>query len=369
MSTPTRPHKITILGAGNIGSKLWETLCYDRAADLIEVWNHSAKRHDNTQFIAQQLKVDQGIKATLRRHPSPPTSHYKFSYNLPESLKDAEIVVITAGEARKAGMNDRALLTKGNTKIIDDIAKVVKDNRNPNTIYIIATNPVDALTERFRQITGIPAERIIGLGGELDRTRLLQSICLQLGIGEDQIFNAEVVGQHGPTMVPLLDNVEVMYGGKRQKLTEVFAQLDKKQKQGENVGVWPADKPEYAELTVKQRIVNATKQGGDIMTELDGVSDAHAPAIALREMVHQVIDAKTGKKPTPFFCSALRKDAGVYTGGPGQFVMENGRCVHATLPLPQMSEQEKTDFDASVAACNKALTGLPAFEARPGAYL
>jgi malate dehydrogenase len=328
---PKRPHKIAIVGAGNIGKELWKELTERGAADEIVVQNRS-NVWDNEQFKATMIAVDQ---ANLIRHEHKQTSQFKFTNSLTEALDGADIVIVTAGVARKNPKQPRSELLELNCEVIDPIARTARAVA-PNANYIIATNPVDTMTQRFQEESGIAANQIMGLGGELDRARMVQSICNQLKVPPEYVHNAHVIGQHGEGMMPVLSHVEIRKPGEApQKLLDILA-----------------DQPDKL-----REIRDAAIKGGARLVERLKTSDHIAPAAALEVMVNTIIDAKwRGMKTAPLTASTLSEKDGVFIGQPVQ-VGSDG--THKVLPLPKLSYPEQEDWDKSVKACHSALADIP----------
>lgn len=331
-----RPHKIAIIGSGNIGTELWKELTENGAADEIVVHNRSNK-WDNEPFKATQIAVDQ---ANLIRNNHKSTSQFKFTTNIQEALAGAEIVVVTAGVARKDAKQPRSELLQLNCDVIDPIAEAARELA-PNANYIIATNPVDTMAQRFHEQSGIDSDRIIGLSGELDRSRMVQSICNQLKCPPDYVHDANVIGQHGEAMLPVLSNVTIEKPGEPpRKLMDIF----------------PADSTELREIR------EASVKGGARLVERLRTSDHIAPAAALEVMVNTIIAAKwRGEDVKPVFGSALSEKEGVFIGQPVKFGRDGN---HKVLPLPSLNNGEEELWDKSVKACKAALADIPGRRAK-----
>lgn len=331
-SSKARPRKIAIMGMGGIGQELWKELTENGTADQIVVYNRSNK-WDNEHFKGVMIAVDQ---ANLINGNHKKTAQFKFTTNAEEALDGAEIVVIAGGAKRKSKEQPRSELMQENCNFIDPLAQAARD-KAPDATYIIATNPVDTMTQRFQEKSGIAANQILGLSGELDRARMVQSISNQLKIPPDYVENANVAGQHGDAMVPLLSQVMIHYPGQEpKKLTEVLA-----------------DQPEKL-----QEIKDATVGGGArLVARLTTGSDTIAPAAALKYMVNEVIDAKwRGQQADVVYASAMSEKDGVYIGQPVQ-IGADGK--HTVLPLPEMNRGEKEAWDKSVKVSQAALGDLP----------
>jgi len=110
-------------------------------------------------------------------------------------------MIITAGLARKPGMSRDDLLTK-NLGIMKQVAQGVRDNA-PDAIVIVVSNPLDAMVYTFKEISGFPKNRVVGMAGVLDSARLRAFVAWELGVSVEDV-SALVLGGHGDTMVPLV---------------------------------------------------------------------------------------------------------------------------------------------------------------------
>jgi L-lactate dehydrogenase len=174
--------KITIIGAGSVGSTIAYTLANeDIASELVMIDINKEK------VEGEVLDILQG---TCFRSPiSMIAGDYK-------DAKDSDIVIITSGIARKPGQT-RIELTQTNVNILKDITpKIVKEA--PNAIYIIVSNPVDIMTYVFTRISGIPENQIIGSGTLLDTARLRCGLSEHFKVAQNNI-HAYVFGEHGDT--------------------------------------------------------------------------------------------------------------------------------------------------------------------------
>ena len=142
-----RPRKIAIIGGGKIGMELWKELTERATADEVVVWNRSDK-YENDVIRGTMSAVNQ---ANLINNDHKFTSHFRFSTDLETTLQGADIVVVTAGVPRKQGMKRSDLVTSNST-IIDPVAEAASRSA-PDANYIIATNPVDTMTQRFQEKT------------------------------------------------------------------------------------------------------------------------------------------------------------------------------------------------------------------------
>ena len=179
--------RITIIGAGRVGSTLTQRIAEKNLADVVLL--------DIVEGMPQGLALDlieaRGIELHNRQIIG--TNNYA-------DTSGSQIVVITAGIPRKPGMSRDDLL-KTNAKIVVEAAKKAIAY-SPNAIFIIVTNPLDVMTYLAWQATGLPRDRIMGMAGVLDSARFETFIALELGVLPADV-KAMVLGSHGDLMVPL----------------------------------------------------------------------------------------------------------------------------------------------------------------------
>lgn len=174
--------KITIIGAGSVGSTIAYTLSnQDIASEIVLIDINKEKVTGEVMDIAQ---------GTCFRDPiSIVAGEYK-------DAKDSDIVIITSGIARKPGQT-RIELTQTNVNILKSITpEIVK--AAPKALYVIVSNPVDIMTYVFTKISGIPENQIIGSGTLLDTARLRCGLAEQFNVAQKNI-HAYVFGEHGDT--------------------------------------------------------------------------------------------------------------------------------------------------------------------------
>ena len=190
-------NKIAIIGTGSVGSTIAYTLCCNGIASDIVMIDINGIRAQG-----EALDIRQGTPFGY------PCSVNAGSY---EDAKGADIVIITAGVARKAGQS-RLDLAQTNVDILKDVtAKIVK--AAPDATYIIVSNPVDVLTYAFCKYSGIPEERIIGSGTILDTARLRSRLSEYYSVNQQNV-HAFVLGEHGdssfiPWSIANISNVPI----------------------------------------------------------------------------------------------------------------------------------------------------------------
>ena len=180
--------KISLIGAGQIGGTLAHLIGTKELVNevvLFDVASGIAK--GKALDIAQSSSVD-GFNVRFSG-----TDNY-------EDIKDSDVIIITAGVPRKPGMSRDDLLGI-NLKIIKQVAEGVKKNA-PNAFVICITNPLDVMVMAFQKFSGLPSNKVVGMAGILDSSRLKLFLSLELNVPVREI-EAMVMGGHGDTMVPM----------------------------------------------------------------------------------------------------------------------------------------------------------------------
>jgi len=179
--------KISIIGAGNVGGTLAQRLAERDYADIVLV------------DIIDGLPQGKGLDI-LESAPVVGYDTNIIGTNDYADTANSDLVVITSGMARKPGMS-RDDLVLANGEIIRSVVEQVM-KYSPNTILLMVTNPLDAMTQLALHLSGLPRERVIGQSGVLDSARFRTFIAMELGVSFRDV-QAMVLGGHGDTMVPL----------------------------------------------------------------------------------------------------------------------------------------------------------------------
>ncbi|MEW5694078.1 MAG: malate dehydrogenase [Candidatus Hydrogenedentota bacterium] len=185
--------KITIVGAGNVGASTALLVVQKELGDAVLI--------DVLEGIPQGKGLDM-----LQTGPLEMFDSYVEGTNDFSKLQNSDIVVVTAGIARKPGMSREDLL-----KINADIVKSVVENIKkyaPESIILMVTNPLDVMTYLAYKISGFPKNRVMGQAGVLDSARLKTFIAMELGVSIEDV-STMVLGGHGDTMVPLIEYTTV----------------------------------------------------------------------------------------------------------------------------------------------------------------
>lgn len=189
--------KVSIIGAGSVGSTIAYTLVVNGIADEIVMIDVNEQKS-----LGEAMDIRQGIPFC------PPSTIYAGTY---VDAKDSDIVIITSGIARKPGQT-RLELVQTNVNILKSITPEITAVA-PNAVYIIVSNPVDILTYVFNKISGIPENKIIGSGTILDTARLRSRLAEYYSISQRNV-HAYVYGEHGdssfvPWSIATITNVPI----------------------------------------------------------------------------------------------------------------------------------------------------------------
>lgn len=303
--------KVTVVGAGYVGSSLAQMIVQDGSADVVLC--------DIVEGIPQGKALDLSEACPLWR-----SSSSVVGSNDHALTADSDIIVITAGLARKPGMTRDDLL-QVNAKVVSDV--VEKTSRlSQGAIIIIVTNPMDVMTQLSMKRSGFDPSRVVGMGGILDSARFRTFVAWELGVSPQDV-EALVLGGHGDLMVPM------------PRFTTV---------KGISLPL----------LLSSQRIdalVQRTRNGGaEVVSLLKTGSAYYAPAAATYQMVKSIIFDEKRLLPCAAYLNGEYGTTGIYTGVP---VLLGGNGVEKIIELA-LNEQEKKDFANSVEAVRSSVEKL-----------
>ena len=295
--------KIALIGGGNIGGVLAEQLAARELGDVVLFDVVDGLPQGKTLDILEGLPV---VNAD---------AHLKGTNNYAD-IDGADVVIITAGLARKPGMSRDDLLNK-NLEIMKTVAANVKQHA-PNAFVIVVSNPLDAMVYTFQKISGFPANRVCGMAGVLDSARFRAFVAMELHVSVKDVHSV-VLGGHGDTMVPLPRYCTV--GG--MPVTDLLS----------------------AE-TIKKISERTQKAGGEVVELLKTGSAFVSPALSAISMAESYL--KDQKRVLP--CAAhLNGEYGVkgyYIGVPAVI---GAKGVEKILEL-KLNADEKTLFEKSLQA-------------------
>ncbi len=295
---------IGIVGVGNVGSTLAFTLATKNICNTLLL-------KDVRENIVQAMALDISQATNAARSKT----YVKACLNN-DDFKDCDIIVITAGIARKPGMSrDDLLIT--NAKIMTSVINDVLPN-NKNAIFIIVSNPLDAMVYTALKASNLPRNKVLGMAGILDSARMSHFIFEKLGYGQGQI-EASVMGGHGDTMVPLADFSTVA----GVKLEELLSKED------------------------IEDIINKTKNGGaQIVKLLETGSAYYAPAYSTSLMIEAIIEDKKKIYPCAIMLEGEYGYENIVSGVP---VMLGSNGVEKVIEL-NLKEKQKIEFSKSVSS-------------------
>jgi len=266
-------NKVTIVGAGNVGATAAHWLAGKELADIVLL--------DVIEGVPQGKGLDllEAMPIEKRDCAITGTNDYADS-------AASDIVVITAGIARKPGMSRDDLLNTNAKIMADVIAQVIKTS--PDAILIVVSNPLDAMAQAAFKHSGFPRERVLGMAGVLDSARFRTFIAEELKVSVENV-TAFVLGGHGDTMVPL-PRYSTVAGIPITELLDA-ATLD--------------------------RLVERTRNGGaEIVKYLKTGSAYYAPAAAAIEMVEAILKDKKKILPCAAYLQGEYGIDGLFVGVP-----------------------------------------------------
>jgi malate dehydrogenase len=187
-------NKITVVGAGNVGATTAQRVAEKELAGTVVLV-------DVVEGIPQGKGLDQWQSAPIEGFDSRIVGTNGY-----DETADSDIVIITAGIARKPGMSRDDLLNT-NADIVKQVSEQVKKT-SPKAIVIVVSNPLDVMCYVAKEVTGFPRERVLGMAGVLDTARYRGFLAEALDVSVRDI-QAMVLGGHGDTMVPLISYTSV----------------------------------------------------------------------------------------------------------------------------------------------------------------
>lgn len=304
-------NKITVIGAGNVGATTALYVAQKELGDVVLV--------DIAEGIPQGKGLDMNQTGPVEMYDSLVTGTNGY-----EETAGSQVVIVTAGIARKPGMSREDLL-KTNAAIVGGCVEEAH-KRSPEAIFIIVSNPLDVMTYLAYRKTNLPSEKVMGMAGVLDTARYKFFISEALGVSQKDI-SALVLGGHGDTMVALPRYTTIS----GIPLTELL----------------PADK-------IDAICERTAKGGAEIVGLLKTGSAYYAPAASSAQMAESIL--RDQKRVLPV-CAWLTGQYGLkdmYMGVPA-VIGSNG--VERIIEL-QLNDEEKAKLANSAAATKKATEEL-----------
>jgi malate dehydrogenase len=300
--------KIALVGAGNIGGTLAHLAGFKELGDVV--------LFDIVDGIPQGKALDLVQSSPVEGFDSNMVGASKYT-----AIKGADVVIVTAGVARKPGMS-RDDLIGINTSVMAQVGEGIRKNC-PNAFVICITNPLDAMVWALREASGLPANQVVGMAGILDSARFRYFLAEEMNVSVEDV-TAFVLGGHGDTMVPLPRYSTV-------------------------AGIPLPDLVKMGWITKKKldAIIQRTRDGGaEIVALLKAGSAYYAPASSAIQMAEAYLKDKKRVLPCAAYLNGQYGVKGLYVGVP---VVIGAGGVEKIVEIG-LNRSEKAAFDKSVAS-------------------
>ena len=292
--------KITIVGAGNVGATTAHWAAARELGDIVLI--------DIIEGVPQGKALDLYEASPVEGFDCRVTGTNDY-----EDTRDSDVVVITAGVARKPGMSRDDLITT-NAGIVGSVTKEITA-RSPGCVLIVVSNPLDVMVTKAHMQCGFPRERIMGMAGVLDSARFRSFISMELGVSVEDI-TATVLGGHGDSMVPLPRYSAVS-----------------------GIPITALMEPDRIEALVQR-----TRDGGaEIVNYLKTGSAFYAPGAAVAQMVEAILKDKKRILPCAALLEGEYGQEGIFMGVP---VKLGAGGMEEVVEL-ELTPEEKAAFDES----------------------
>jgi malate dehydrogenase len=303
--------KVTVVGAGNVGSNTARRIAENNLADEVVMI-------DIVEGLPQGLALDINQSAPTEGFESLVKGTNDYA-----ATTDSDVVVITAGLPRKPGMSRMDLLD-ANTEIVGGVTKQIAEH-SPNTIIIVVSNPLDEMTYLTALVSGFPKERVMGMAGVLDSSRLRFFIAEKLGVAPASV-EAITLGSHGDQMVALPRHATV---------------------EGKPL-------PELVDEETLEELFQRTRDAGaEIVGYLKKGSAFYAPSSSAAAMVNSILRDQGDVHPTCAWTTGQYGISDVYLGVPAKL----GRAGVTEVVELDLNEDEtaqlKEAADAIRAKCDE----------------
>ncbi|MBS4095352.1 MAG: malate dehydrogenase [Sulfuricella sp.] len=301
MAGSKRDVKLSIIGAGNVGAHI---AVYAASKDLADIalLDQNADKAKGTGLDITQAMATANIDRLVVG-----TGDYADTAN-------SDVVVITAGLARKPGMSRDDLL-EANAAIVRSVTREAV-RHSPNCVLVVVTNPVNTMAQLAYEVSGFPSERVIGVSGVLDSARFKTFIAMELAVAASRV-NAMVLGDHGAEMVPLVDHCTV-------------------------------DGIPIRELMPQERIVAIVERvrhgGSEIVNLIKTGSAYYAPGTATVEVLDCILKDRQVTLPCAVYLQGEYGVNGLYVGVPA---LIGAHGVEKVIQL-HLSEAERSALQVSV---------------------
>ena len=301
--------KVTVVGAGNVGATTAQRIADAELADVVLT--------DIVEGIPQGKGLDM-----LEACPVSGSDVRVVGTNGYAETAGSQVVVITAGLPRKAGMSRDDLLRK-NHEIVTSVTREAVAV-SPEAILVVVSNPLDAMAQAALRASGFPKERVVGMAGVLDSARMRSFIAAEIEVSVENV-HAFVLGGHGDDMVPLPRYSTV-------------------------AGI---PLPDLLSAEAIERIVERTRKGGgEIVAHLKTGSAYYAPSAAVVQMVDAILKDKKKILPCAAYLEGEYGVEGLYLGVPAKL----GRAGIEEVIQIRLTGEEQEALDRSAASVQELVS-------------
>lgn len=309
-------NKISLIGAGNIGGTLAHLAGLKELGDIIllDINDGTAK--------GKALDIEQSSSVDLFDSNIIGTKNY-------ENIQDSDVIIVTAGIARKPGMSRDDLIAT-NSKIIASVGENIKKYA-PNAFVIVITNPLDAMVYLMQKSTGFDKNKVVGMAGVLDSARFSLFLAREFNVSIKDV-SAFVLGGHGDTMVPLIRYSTIA-----------------------GIPIPDLVKMGWSNQEKIDNIIQRTRDGGAEIVKLLGNGSAfYAPAASAIEMANAYLKDTKQILPAAVYLNGEYGVKDLYIGVSAIF----GKNGVEKIVEVELNEEEQKMFDKSVAAVQKLIDSI-----------
>lgn len=308
--------KIALIGGGNIGGTLTHLIVKEGLGDVV--------LFDLTEGKAQGKALDIAQAATIENSDVSVTGTNDY-----REIAGADVIIVTAGVARKPGMS-RDDLVAINADVMKTVAAGIKQHA-PDAFVIVITNPLDAMVYVLQQESGLPPEKVVGMAGVLDSARFNCFLAEEFNVSVENV-NSFVLGGHGDTMVPLTRYSTIS-----------------------GIPVPDMIKMGWSTKEKIDAIIKRTRGGGgEIVALLETGSAFYAPATSAIDMAKSYLYDKRKIMPCAAYLNGEYGEKGIYVGVP---VVIGGNGVEKIVEI-DLNDSEKAEFKKSVDSVKELINSI-----------
>lgn len=303
--------KITVIGAGNVGATTAQRLAEKGLSEIVLL--------DVVEGMPQGKALD-----LMQAGPIYGSNCKVIGTNTYEETENSDVIIITSGLPRKPGMS-RDDLIKVNSGIVKSVVEQAIQ-KSPDAILVIVSNPLDVMAYIAYKVSKFPRERVIGMAGVLDSSRMRAFIAMELNVSIENV-HAFVLGGHGDTMVPMIRHATVA----GIPVTELLSK----------------DKLDA--------IIKRTREGGaEIVSLLKNGSAFYAPSASIVEMVDAILKDKKKILPCTVLCKGEYGVNDIFLGVP----VKLGRKGMEQIIEIKLNKEESDALGKSADAVRKLCVGI-----------